>query len=81
MMSAWTDPTAAEPNIQWTRAFSSAIEPFATGGVFVSFIGEEGQDGVRAAYGPPAYERLVRLKNQYDPTNMFRLNQNIPSAV
>ena len=46
----------------------------------MSFLGEEGQDGVRAAYRPSTYERLVQLKNKYDPTNLFRLNQNIPPA-
>jgi FAD/FMN-containing dehydrogenase len=81
IMSAWPNPADSDQNIQWTREFSAAIEPFATGGAFVSFLGEEGQDGVRAAYGPSTYERLVRLKNKYDPTNMFQMNQNIPPSV
>jgi FAD/FMN-containing dehydrogenase len=77
LMSLWPDPGDAERNIQWTREFSAALQPLATGGVFVSFLGDEGQDRVRAAYAPASYERLVRLKNEYDPTNLFRLNQNI----
>jgi hypothetical protein len=43
----------------------------------VNFLGNEGQDRVKAAYGADKYERLVALKNKYDPTNFFRLNQNI----
>jgi FAD/FMN-containing dehydrogenase len=46
-------------------------------GVYVNFLGHEGEESVRAAYGVN-YERLVALKNKYDPTNLFHLNQNIP---
>ncbi len=53
------------------------MRPFYTGGVAVAFLGEEGEDRVKAAYGGPTYERLVALKNKYDPTNFFRVNQNI----
>jgi FAD/FMN-containing dehydrogenase len=57
------------------------MEPFSTGGVYVNFLGNEGEERVRAAYGAEKYEQLAALKNRYDPTNFFRLNQNItPSA-
>ena len=52
------------------------MEPFTTGGVYVNYLGDEGADRVKAAYGAN-YERLVALKNKYDPANLFRLNQNI----
>jgi Berberine and berberine like len=54
----------------------SALEPFASSGVYVNFLGDEGEGRVRASYGVN-YERLVALKNRYDPTNFFALNQNI----
>jgi FAD/FMN-containing dehydrogenase len=53
------------------------MQRFFTGGVYVNYLGEEGEDRVRAAYGEEKYERLVALKRKWDPTNVFRLNQNI----
>jgi FAD/FMN-containing dehydrogenase len=61
----------------WAREFWSALEPFHTS-VYVNFLMDEGHDRVREAYGPEKYERLRALKRQYDPENLFRLNQNIP---
>ena len=57
-----------------------ALSPFASNGVYVNFLGNEGEERVRAAYGVN-YERLVALKNRYDPTNFFSLNQNIRPTV
>ena len=57
-----------------------ALSPFASSGVYVNFLGNEGEERVRAAYGVN-YERLVALKNKYDPTNFFSLNQNIRPTV
>ncbi len=73
----WTDPAESDQHVQWTRGLFDAMQPFSTGGVYVNFLGNEGEDRVRAAYGAEKYERLVALKNKYDPTNFFRLNQNI----
>lgn len=55
------------------------MRPFASG-VYVNFLGQEGEERVRAAYGSQ-YDRLVALKTRYDPTNLFRLNQNIRPAA
>jgi hypothetical protein len=60
------------------RDSASALEPFGTGGVYVNFAAEPGV--VRAAYGDKKYARLRALKDQYDPTNLFRLNQNIEAS-
>ena len=62
----------------WTRDLFEALAPHASGGVYVNFLGNEGEERVRAAYGAVKYERLVELKTRYDPENVFRLNQNIP---
>jgi FAD/FMN-containing dehydrogenase len=65
-----------EAQIAWVRDTYRAVEPSTTGGVYVNYLGDEGAKRVRAAYGPN-YDRLVALKRAYDPTNFFRLNQNI----
>jgi FAD/FMN-containing dehydrogenase len=76
------DAAEAEKCIQWAREFWTAMQPWSTGGVYVNYLGDEGTGRVEAAYGPEKYARLVELKNKYDPTNLFRLNQNIkPSQV
>jgi FAD/FMN-containing dehydrogenase len=60
----------------WARAYWSALEPYHTS-VYVNFLMEEGEDRIRQAYGTEKYDRLKALKRKYDPTNFFRLNQNI----
>jgi FAD/FMN-containing dehydrogenase len=75
--SNWTDQDADPENIAWAREYFDAMTPFSTGGVYVNFLGTEGEERIRAAYGPQKYERLAALKRKYDPTNFFRFNQNI----
>jgi len=80
--SIWSDPAESEVNIRWTREFWEALRPFLADAVYVNYLGDEGAERVNEAYGKAKYERLVALKNKYDPTNFFRLNQNIkPSAA
>jgi FAD/FMN-containing dehydrogenase len=76
--AVWTeeDPDA-ERHIAWARDFFDAMQSHAGGRVYLNFLGEEGGNRVRQAYGARNYERLVELKRAYDPTNFFRLNQNI----
>ena len=50
-------------------------------GVYVNFLGEEGEDRAKAAYGPEKHARLVKLKDRYDPINFFRVNQNIKPST
>jgi hypothetical protein len=77
MLSGWEDPSEAERNIRWTRELSDAIQPFLHGGIYVNAFAEDSKQGIRAAYRPKTYERLVALKNKYDPKNLLRLNPNI----
>jgi FAD/FMN-containing dehydrogenase len=77
--NAWTDPAEDERNVRWVREAWAQIEPYLNGGVYVNYLSDtqlEGGDRVRAAYGPN-YGRLAALKQQLDPENRFRHNQNI----
>jgi FAD/FMN-containing dehydrogenase len=65
-----------EDQREWARDYWSALAPFHTG-VYVNFLMEEGDGRVRQAYGDAKYDRLRALKRRYDPTNVFRLNQNV----
>jgi FAD/FMN-containing dehydrogenase len=76
--AVWTeDDPEPESHIAWARGFFDAMQPHARDRVYVNFLGDEGPDRVRQAYGTEKYDRLVELKRKYDPTNFFRLNQNI----
>jgi FAD/FMN-containing dehydrogenase len=79
--SNWESPAEAEANIRWTRTAWESLQPFLIEGSYVNYVSDEGDSFARAAYGPN-YERLVRLKDKYDPKNFFRMNQNIkPSGL
>jgi FAD/FMN-containing dehydrogenase len=79
-ISIWDHPADDEAHIRWARDLWDAMTPFATGGVYANNLGDEGTDRVQAAYGEN-YPRLAALKSKYDPTNFFRLNQNIRPAM
>jgi FAD/FMN-containing dehydrogenase len=66
----------------WVADFAAALRRDGAGeaGAYVNFLGDEGEDRVRAAYPGATWERLRAIKARYDPTNLFRLNQNIPPA-
>ena len=81
IVNMWTDLAQADANIAWTRSTWEAMLPWGTGGTYVNALGDEGQERVRSAYGAANYERLVALKNEYDPTNFFSLNQNIQPST
>ena len=81
MLSGWDQPSEAERNIQWTRDFAGAIRPFLHGGIYVNSFTEESKQPIRDAYRPETYDRLVALKNKYDPHNFFRMNPNIKPTV
>ena len=77
-IAAWPDPSRDDTHIEWVRRSSAALKPYATGGVYLNFISDD--DRVRAGFSPQKWDRLVALKDRYDPTNMFRFNQNIPPS-
>src|SRR5262245_44870074 len=77
--AVWLDPAEDAANIRWVREVFEAMRPFTSVSGYVNHIGleaEEGSDRIKAAFGAN-YDRLVALKNKYDPTNLFRHNQNI----
>ena len=76
VLSSWDEPSEAERNIPWTRECWDAMRPFMVPGAYVNYLEEEADPIARAAYGPN-HDRLVALKNKYDPTNLFRINHNI----
>jgi FAD/FMN-containing dehydrogenase len=78
-IAMWSDPTEDDRHIGWARDTFDALRPASYGSAYVNFLGDEGSERVRAAYGDN-FERLARLKAQWDPDNLFRLNQNIAPA-
>lgn len=78
--SMWPDTADSDTNIAWTRTLYDALKPFSRHGVYVNYLGQEGQERVKEAYGSK-YARLAELKRKYDPTNFFRVNQNIEPAA
>ena len=79
-VTGWRDPADTESHTKWTRDVIAAADDASTGRAYVNFLGDA--DAGRSSYGDETYARLVALKNEYDPTNVFRLNQNIdPQAA
>ena len=76
----WADPAEDERRMAAARAFGAAMAPFASG-VYVNALFDEGEEGVRRAYGDAKLARLAALKRRYDPDNVFRFNQNIAPAT
>lgn len=76
----WDDPRQDAEGISWSRAFFEATKPYATGSVYVNFMTADETDRISAAYGSN-YARLSKVKRQYDPGNLFRLNQNVKPAA
>jgi len=79
--AVWEDATDDDACIAWARGFRDDIAHHANGGIYLNFIGNEGPERVRAAFGEEKYARLATIKREYDPTNVFRGNQNIEPAI
>jgi FAD/FMN-containing dehydrogenase len=73
----WEDPADDERLIAWARAFRTDLRAYATGAVYLNFIGDEGRARVRAGYGKRSYERLAQVKADWDPENVFRACGNV----
>ena len=81
MVGVDPDPANKEKLIRWTKDYHDALRPYSAAGAYVNFMMDEGEDRVKATYGDN-YQRLVAIKDKYDPQNLFRVNQNIkPSGT
>jgi FAD/FMN-containing dehydrogenase len=76
-LGLWEDPADDAQGIAWARDTCAAMQPFATGAVYLNFVGDEGRDRIVAGFGEENYHRLAAIKAEYDPGNVFHLNHNI----
>jgi len=76
MVGVDPDPKNNEKITKWTKDYYNAIHPYSAGGAYINFMMDEGQERVKASY-KDNYDRLAKIKNKYDPNNLFRVNQNI----
>ena len=74
------DPINVEKMTKWCKEYWEALHPYASGGAYSNFMMDEGQERVKASY-KSNYDRLVSIKNKYDPKNLFRVNQNIKPSM
>jgi len=74
------DPANKDRIVAWAREYWDALHPYSSGGAYVNFMMDEGQDRIKATYRDN-YDRLANIKKKYDPTNFFRVNQNIIPAA
>jgi len=83
IQGSWLDPAESRTHIDWVRGFWQAMQPHSAGRAYMNFFtADEGKERLRAAYDDASYRRLAELKARWDPTNLFRLNQNIePSGA
>jgi hypothetical protein len=86
LVSTWTDPAEDAQHIAQNRELAVAIAPYSHDTTYVNFLADspenngESESVVRAAYGEDLYVRLARLKREFDPYNLFRVNQNVRPA-
>jgi FAD/FMN-containing dehydrogenase len=79
LAALYEQPDQKATHEAWVDDFAAALRQ-GDAGAYVNFLGDEGQARVRSAYPGRTWERLTAIKRQYDPTNLFRLNQNVPPA-
>lgn len=76
----WEDPADDERAAAWVRGYRDKLQPFTTGGVWLNFIGNEGDERIRAAFGQENYSRLRTVKHRYDPDNVFSSNHALTGS-
>jgi hypothetical protein len=79
-VSAWWEGDDAE-QIEWCQGVFDAMTPHSTGGVYINFVEDEGEERVRAGYTDDIWRKLVAAKDRWDPDNVFHLNANIPPSA
>ena len=79
ILGQWANPAESPQHIAWARHFYDAMQPFSNGAYLLSFLDQEPDDTIKAAFGSN-YSRLATVKKKYDPTNFFRVNHNIKPA-
>jgi FAD/FMN-containing dehydrogenase len=80
IIPAWSDPAETATHVDWARETYDRLAVHSNGSVYVNFLGDEGQNRLKAAFGADKYARLAQIKRRYDPDNVFRHNQNIRPA-
>ncbi len=80
VLGMWENPDENSRHIAWVRSLSDAIQPWAQKGNYLNYLMDEGEQTIKDSFGAN-YERLVQVKNKYDPANFFRLNQNIKPTL
>jgi FAD/FMN-containing dehydrogenase len=80
-LGLWEDPADDAQAISWGRGICADVRQWATGAVYLNFVGDEGEDRVRAGYGDENYERLAAVKAEFDPDNVFHLHHNVKPAA
>lgn len=76
-LGLWEDEADDERAVSWARGVRADMRPFTTGGVYLNFIGDEGEERVIAGFGPENYRKLARIKAQFDPDNVFHRWHNV----
>lgn len=80
MAPKWTDLELDDDIIEWAREFHESVTPYAREGVYSNYLDRDDGDRVKVAYGEN-FDRLVEVKNEWDPENLFQMNQNIEPSV
>jgi hypothetical protein len=80
-LNIWMDPEQDEPEIEKARAYSRSLEPWRIGGGYLNYAFEASSESLETEFGAERFERLLAVKRQFDPTNVFRFNHNIAVAT